>query len=44
MLDLQKENKTEYVKKVTAMASKVGLKVSMIKFVFDGYSVNYQTS
>ena len=30
MLDLRKENKNEYIKKVTAMASKVGLKVSII--------------
>ena len=29
LLDLQKENKYEYIKKVTAMASKVGLKVSI---------------
>ena len=27
MLDLQKDNKDEYIKKVTAMALKVGLKV-----------------
>jgi len=28
MLDIQKENKSEYIKKVIAMALRVGLKVS----------------